>query len=38
MLVGGIFLGLSGETKYSLSPKESAPAIALSPAGVALVF
>ena len=37
-LVGGIFLGISGETKYSLSTGASAPAIGLSPTGVSLVF
>jgi len=38
LLVGGIFLGISGETKYTLSAKGTAPSIGLSPTGVALRF
>jgi hypothetical protein len=37
-LISGIFLGRSGEMKYTLSAKPSAPSIGLSPAGVTLRF
>lgn len=38
MLVGGIFLGRSGEISYSLSPKPGAASLSLSPAGFRLRF
>ncbi|UQA59204.1 hypothetical protein [Polyangium aurulentum] len=38
VLVGGIFLGLSGETKFTLSTKGAAPSMGLTPTGLALRF